>query len=172
MAIIIDATSGGANSNSYITLADANTYFDARLHVTTWTSATDDDKNRALVMACRRINQETFYGDRETTTQRLPFPRVNLGYLDGIYLDSTIPEILKEAQCELAIHLLGTDMSKPSVDTSNLAEVQVGSIRAKYAVDKNDNVSQSYDTLPPFVMSLLQDLSRTVSSGGYSFVGR
>ena len=172
MALTIDATLGGANSNSYITLADANIYFEGRLYTSVWDGATDDNKNKALVMACKRINQETFYGDRATTTQKLPFPRVNLGYLDGVYLDSIIPEILKEAQCELAIHLLSTDMSKPSVDTSNLAEVQVGSIKAKYAIDKNDNVSQGYDTLPPFVLSLLQDLSRTVSSGGYSFVGR
>ena len=172
MALVIDATQGGANSNSYITLADANTYFEARLHVTVWTDSDEDTKNRALVMATKRINQEVFYGDRETATQALAFPRINLGYLDGVYLDSTIPEMLKEAQCELALHLLSTDMSKPSVDTSNLQEVQVGSLKAKYIVDKNDNVSQSYDTLPPFVLSLLQDLSRTVNSGGVVMVGR
>lgn len=172
MALIIDATLNGANSNSYVTLEEANTYFESRLYVDTWINATDDDKSRALVMACRRINQEVFYGDRETSTQKLPFARVSLGYLDGVFLDSTIPETLKEAQYELAIHLLSTDMSQPSVDTSNMSEVAVGSIKVKYAVDKNDNVSRSYDELPPFVLSLLADLSRTVSSGGSSYVGR
>lgn len=173
MAIVIDATSGGANANSYVTLAEAETYFDTRLYVTAWTEATSDDvKNRALAMACNRINQETFYGTRETDTQRLPFPRIELGYLDGILQDSIVPESLKEAQCELALHLLSTDMSKPSVDTSNIQEVQVGSLKAKYAIDKNDNVSRSYDELPPFVLSLLDDFSRTVNSGGSVTVGR
>ena len=172
MALVIDATVGGANSNSYVTLAEANTYFEARLHVSNWTDATDDTKNRALVMATRRINQETFYGTRETTTQRLAFPRIGLEDLDGIELDSIIPEQLKEATYELAIHLIGTDMSKPSVDTSNVSEVQVGSVKAKYIVDKNDNVSQSYDTLPPFVLSLLADLSKTVATGGTVYVSR
>ena len=172
MALVIDATLNGANSNSYVTLAEANTYFDSRLHVATWTAATDDDKNRALVMATRRIDQEDFYGDRETTTQALKFARINIGYLDGILLDSTIPLMLKEAVYELAIHLLSTDMSQPSVDTGAISEAKVGSIAVKYAIDRNDNVSTSYDELPPFVESLLADLSKTVSSGGSVYVGR
>ena len=172
MALIIDATVSGANSNSYATLTEANTYFDARLHTANWTAALDDDKNRALAMATRRIEQEKFYGDRATDTQKLKFPRVNIGFLDGILLDNIIPEMLKEAQFELAIHLLATDMSQKSVDTGNIAEASVGSISVKYAIDKNDNVSTSYDELPPFVESLLSELSKTVSDGCYAFVGR
>ena len=172
MAVIIDATLGGTNSNSYVTLIEANGYFEARLHTEYWDSADDDTKNRSLVMATRRIEQESFYGDRATSTQRLKFPRINLGYLDGILLDNIIPEMLKEAQYELAIHLLSTDMSQPSVDTGAIAEAKVGSVSVKYAVDKNDNVSTSYDELPPFVSSLLADISTTVSGGGYVYIGR
>ena len=172
MALVIIADVGGSTSNSYVTLIESNNYFDARLHVDNWTSATDDSKNRALVMATRRIEQETFYGDRATTTQRLKFPRVNIGYLDGIFLDGIIPEMLKEATYELAIHLLGTDMSQPSVDTGNISEAKVGSISVKYAIDRSDNISTSYDELPPFVESLLADLSRTVSGGGTIWVSR
>jgi len=172
MAVVIDATLGGANSNSYVTLAEADTFFEARLYIDVWDDSTDDSKNRALVMATRRIEQETYYGDRETSTQALKFPRINIGYLDGILLDGGIPELLKEAQCELALYMLSTDMSKPSVDTSAIQEARVGSIAVKYAVDKNDNTSQSFDTLPPFVESLLSELSQTVSSGGVTYVGR
>lgn len=172
MALIIDATVSGANSNSYATLIEAKTYFDARLHTDIWTDSTDDVKNKALAMATRRIEQEKFYGDRATNTQKLKFPRVNIGYLDGVLLDSIIPEMLKEAQFELAIHLLSTDMSQKSVDTGNIAEASMGSFSVKYAIDKSDNVSTSYDEIPPFVSSLLSELSRTVSDGCYAFVGR
>lgn len=172
MAIIIDATQGGTNSNSYVTLLEADTYFEARLHVATWTNSTDDDKNRSLVMATRRLEQETYYGDRATSTQRLKFPRLNIGYLDGILIDNTIPEQLKEAQYELALHMMATDMSKPSVDTSAMKSVKVGNIAVDYAIDSNDNVSQGYDVLPPFVLSLLDDFSRTVNSGGSFMVSR
>lgn len=172
MALTIDATVGGANSNSYVTLLEANNYFEARLYSDTWNNAQDDVKNRALVMATRRIGQETFYGDRATDTQKLPFPRINIGRLDGVELDNTIPDILKEAQFELAIHLLTVDMSKPSVDTSNIKSVKVGSLAVDYAIDQNDNVSQSFDSLPPFVTSLLANLSRTVATGGSFYIGR
>lgn len=172
MAITLDATQGGANSNTYLTLAEAETYFEGRLHVEVWDSSTEDNKNRSLVMASKRISQEAFFGDRQNDTQKLSFPRVGLSYLDGVYLDGIIPEQIKEAQCELALHLLQTDMSKPSVDTSNIKSVKVGSIGVDYAIDNNDNVSRGYDELPPFVTSLLSDFSRTVSSGGFFTVTR
>jgi len=173
MALVIDSTVGGANSNSYVTLAEANTYFESRLNVTTWTDITDDDiKNRALVQATRRLDYENFYGERERTTQALKFPRSGIGYLDGIYMDGIIPPQIKEATFELAIYMLSVDMSKPSVNTSNIQEAKVGSISVKYAIDKNDNVSQSYDTLPPFVDYLLDGLSNTAGSGSVSSVYR
>jgi len=172
MALVIDAEVGGANSNSYATLAEANTYFDARLHTSLWTNADDDTKNKSLVMATRRIEQEKFYGDRASTTQRLKFPRTSIGYLDGVFLDNIIPEILKESVFELAIHLIGTDMSQVGVDTSNIEEASIGSISVKYKLDKNDNVSTSYDELPPFVESMLSELSETVTDGCYAFIGR
>jgi hypothetical protein len=51
MAVVIDATVGGANANSYLTLADAQAIIDGFVEdadVTAWASATTDQKNRAL----------------------------------------------------------------------------------------------------------------------------
>jgi len=175
MAIVIDATVGGASSNSYVTLAEATTYFEGDYHSNVWDVAADDDaRNQALVSATRRLNQEDYYGNREdvTTPQRLKFPRLGLGYLDGISLDSIIPLQLKDATYELAKYILSVDMSQPSVDTSAIQEAAVGSIKVKYVVDKFDNVSESFDTLPPYITALLSDLSRTISSGGFVSVGR
>jgi hypothetical protein len=39
MAPVLVATLAGANSNSYITVADATTYFDNRLDAADWTAA-------------------------------------------------------------------------------------------------------------------------------------
>lgn len=163
MAATIDATLSGANSNSYITLADAEIYFSERLHTTTWDSATEDQKNRALIMATKRIDQEEFYGDRSTSTQKLKFPRNNLGYLDGVLLDGTIPTILKEAQCELSIHLLSVDISKPGVTSDSYSEIKIASITIKPSIDSGDNSSTSNSTLPPYVVSLLSEISRSSS---------
>jgi len=152
--------------NSYVTLAEANTYFDNRLNITTWSSADDDTKTRALLQATRRLNYEKYYGDRVSGTQALPFPRINIGYIDGVLIDNTIPQQIKDAECELALYMLSTDMSKPSVNLSNIEEVQAGSVRVKYVADDNDNISRPNDELPPFVMHLLDGLSKTATIGG------
>lgn len=173
MAVVIDATPDGANANSYVTLAEANTYFDSRLYVDAWTNANDDDiRNRALVSATRRLELEKYYGTKTTTTQALSFSRQGLEYLDGISLDGIIPQQVKDAQCELALHMLTVDMSQGGVDTDTISEAQVGSIKVKYAIDKNDNVSTNVDTLPVNVSALLSDLSQTISSGGYVTLSR
>ena len=39
MAVVIIADVGGATSNSYVTLAEADTYFEARLHTSVWDNA-------------------------------------------------------------------------------------------------------------------------------------
>ena len=175
MALAIDASPiGTATNNSYVTLAEADTYFDSRLNVSVWTDATTDNKNRALVQATRRIDYEEYYGDREfpDVPQVLSFPRINLGTFDGIDLDSIIPLQVKEATYELAIYMLSVDMSQPSVDTSTKSEVKIGSLAVKYNIDKGDNTTQNFDTLPPNVVSLLEDLSPSINSGAFFTVSR
>lgn len=175
MALVIDSTPiGTATNNSYVTLAEADLYFESRRDTATWTDATDADKNIVLVQATRRLDYEKYYGDREfpSVPQSLSFPRINLGTLDGIELDSTIPRQIKEATYELAIYMLGIDMSQPSIDASTKSEVKIGSLQVKYNIDKSDNVTQKFDTLPPNVVSLIADLSSSVSSGSFFSVSR
>ena len=64
MAATIDATIKGASANSYVTLAEANTYFETVPDSSTWTNKTDDQKNRSLISATRWIDSFVFYGDR------------------------------------------------------------------------------------------------------------
>lgn len=94
----IDATVGGAASNSYETLAEANTYFDERLPLPTPWVASGDTSIRALMMATRVLNAmslphktlrrngnvEYYYTARQwtgtpaSTTQRLAWPRIGM----------------------------------------------------------------------------------------------
>ncbi len=172
--LVIDASPIGTDSNnSYVTLAEANTYFDSRLNVTDWTGANDDTKNRALSSATRQIDYEEFYGDREfpDVPQSLKFPRINLGYLDGIFLDSIIPIQVKEATFEQALYMLSVDTSQPS-SNGVVTKEKVGSLEVTYAFDKNDNNTQSSNVLPPNVLALLAELSSTVGNGAFIDIGR
>src|SRR5690242_1830582 len=100
----LDATVGGASSNSFGTLTEANTFFADRLYTSTWDAAADANKNKALITACFEICQLRFFGEKATSTQALPWPRIwvrneDAGFASTGYYDSDeIPERLKQAQ--------------------------------------------------------------------------
>ena len=81
MAVTIDATAGGANANSYITLTEANTFVEAMIESTDvgkWTTGTDDSRSRALTAAAEHLDRERFLGARATDTQARQWPRTGV----------------------------------------------------------------------------------------------
>jgi hypothetical protein len=54
----LDATVGGANANSWGTVAEAEAYFATRLFSTVWTSLSADDKPIALIAGTRAIQSK------------------------------------------------------------------------------------------------------------------
>ncbi len=129
----VDATVGGAGSNSYVTLEAAEAYFAGRLHADAWTGASAADKEAALLTACRhieacrlRVHRRPYGYPGEppdvmgqpydplapvNADQALSFPRKK-------DLDSAgnvvIPRRVQEAQCEEALALLarGADQAR------------------------------------------------------------
>ena len=102
MAATINATVKGENANSYVTLPEANAYFETVPDSTTWDNKTDDQKNRSLIAATRWIDSFVYYGNRCDDGQALKFPRNNY-QVDGVELAcSKIPVNIKYAQYELA----------------------------------------------------------------------
>ena len=134
MAATITATLSSATANSYVTLAEANTYFETVPDSTTWDDKTVDQKNRALIDATRWIDNLNFYGTRCDNGQALKFPRNNYK-IDNVELTcSSIPNNIKYAQYELA-RLLANDtdaMTGVSGTEGNISEVKLGDIQVKY----------------------------------------
>ncbi len=129
-------TVGASNANTYVTLVEADQYFEDRLNTSDWTGSSDDDKNRSLLTATKDIDNVKFIGNKLNTGkpgasnyQALDFPR--RFPIDFIYQDSVleqllissaseqtfpptynssgagyIPQRIKDAQCEQAIYLL------------------------------------------------------------------
>lgn len=140
MAITIQATAGHASANSYITRADAQSYFDGRSYADAWTDADDLDKDKALVSATRRLDQERWKGTPTATTQSLKWPRYGVenpdyndsgqwqGYYGGLLLDqTTIPQWLEHATCELALVLLANNLLEDT-GLEMLEQVGVGDL--------------------------------------------
>ena len=92
--------------NSFITLDEANAYFDERFASQTWLDAETSEREKALIFATKRINQLDFIGYKKDINQRLQFPRK---LTVGNYISYKMPEMpqdIKDATCEEAITLL------------------------------------------------------------------
>ena len=137
MAATITATLSSATANSYVTLAEANTYFETVPDSSTWTNKTDDQKTRALIAATRWIDTLVYYGDRCDNGQALKFPRNNYKVDDVELSCTTIPNNIKYAQYELA-RALANDTAAITGTTGtegNLSELRLGDIQLKYNTD-------------------------------------
>ena len=158
MAATINATVKDANANSYVTLTEANTYFETVPDSSTWTNKTDDQKNRALISATRWIDSFVYYGDRCDDGQALKFPRNNY-QVDGVELAcSKIPNGIKYAQYELARALANdSEAMTGNVGTDgNIEEVKLGDIQVKYNIQSQgtgsvNNVLDKYPWLQSYL---------------------
>ena len=103
-----DATVGGENSNSYVTIAEADAFFEMRPQYEDWEDL-EENKEAWLVLATDRLEQEKYQGERTDDDQALSFPRVGV-VVDGIEIDNdTIPLGMKRAQMKYALILSGED---------------------------------------------------------------
>lgn len=164
----LDTAIGGATANSYRTLVEADAYFEARLDGEGWALETPDRRTLALLKAARRLNQFDWLGSRVTTTQALAWPRVGVpkrdctgAYTDGgyhlggvasygeEYRTDEIPEVVKDAQCELAFAYLN-------------GYAEDGEAEVKSFSDRDMSVTfddlRGRDELPPEVARLLAGL--------------
>ena len=133
MAATIDATLQGASANSYVTLAEANAYFETVPHDEHWTGS-DDAKNRVLITATRYLDNFEYYGERCTTTQALKWPRKEYK-VDGVKMDCTfIPQPVKNATFELAHSLLykGEALVGTTGTQGTYEEVELGDLKVKF----------------------------------------
>ena len=152
MAATINATLKSSTANSYVTLAEADTYFETVPDSTTWDNKTDDQKNRSLISATRWIDSLNFYGDRCDNDQALKWPRNNY-HVDQVELTcSAIPADIKYATYELARALANdTDAVTGNTGTTGLYDqVKLADLEVKYnqASQATGTVNNIFDVYP------------------------
>jgi hypothetical protein len=136
--------------NSYLDLEEAGEYFENRLDVVEWTSSTDIQKEQALTTSAMLLNTLQWQGTVIDSSQKLAFPR-NGTYFDPLYGEAVeigLPERIKQAQCELAHHLLSNDGVLD--DTGGVQSLELENI-------KLINISKP-DKFPFFVKMLIAPL--------------
>jgi len=136
MSIVVEDGTGLETANSYISLADADTYHSDRAN-TDWAAATEAERNAALIKATQWLDgryRSRWVGYRKTDDQTLDWPRYDAYDSDGYYLDSdAVPARIKYAEAEAALAIVdGTDLS-PSLDRGGkVKREKVGPIDTEY----------------------------------------
>lgn len=146
----IDATVNGANADSYVTVATADAYHTNHLYASTWTNASTSDKEKALKMATRILDEKCDWaGTRTTSTQALGWGRSDVTY-DGQTVDNdVIPTQIANATSEFARHLIGSDLTA-NAEGKGLDSLKVGDITLDF--DKQDTAG----VLPDIVQEMLR----------------
>ena len=137
MSLVIEDGTGLANSESYISVADADIYHLNRGH-SAWAALTTPQKEVALRKATDHLTQLYRFrwkGYRSfPSTQALDWPRQFVSLDDGLYPEyiefTGIPVELKNACCELALRSIDEDLN-PDVEREVKSE-SVGSISVTY----------------------------------------
>jgi hypothetical protein len=174
MAVVIVATPGAANANSYLTLAEAQAIIDGFVQdadVQHWGSGNTDSRNRALFTATQRLDRERFLGARATDTQSLQWPRTGVRKPDtyintyavgfpfrittDYFTDTEIPTQIQYAQTVLAVFLHNNTDALGLSGLEDYKNVKIGSL------DVTPNVGYGAvgaDKVPPLMERYLTGL--------------
>jgi hypothetical protein len=82
-------------------------------------------------MAAQRFQRENWLGSRVDETQALAWPRYNVLVVDGVgayYLTTEIPQLVKDAQCELALAMIGGWTGEQD-DSLSATEIRTGVVK-------------------------------------------
>lgn len=146
MTVTVVATVGSASANSYITVATADDLANLYLGTLNWTSASTDNKGRALIMATRYLDELSYIGERATSTQALAWPRSEAACGDWSFTTSEIPQPIKQATFDLAEALLGTSTLLSSAGAGS-AELIPGIPNANLKSATIDVLSVQFNTV-------------------------
>lgn len=121
------------NTNSYVSIADADTYFETRIDSADWTAAIVEVKEQALVTATALIDDNAWIGSAVSSSQALAWPRKNAIYNDdrlGLQVtiaEDELPSRVKTAVYEQALHLVNNEDVLMG-QTQTFESISVGSI--------------------------------------------
>jgi hypothetical protein len=151
MALIVEDGTGLSNSNSYLSVADADTYHTTLLN-SAWTGS-NSVKEAALRKATNYLDESfAWVGTIKSLSQALNWPRTNAHDSQGRDVSNSVPVKIKNAVAELALLSLTEDLS-PTISNSNyIKREKVGEIEVEY--QSGAPISNQY----PKISKLLSDL--------------
>ena len=123
-------------TNSYISVADADTYFSDRNN-STWSAGSNANKEKALIEATQYIDGAFSFIGTQKLGNVLAWPRhdviINKGNFKGVIYDAdTIPPQVKDACCELALQALDASLIEVKDRGGAVKRTKVDVIETEY----------------------------------------
>lgn len=153
-SFVVETGTGSATATSYISVADADDYFEIdRVFAATWAALTTTEKEYLLGHATRVLDQAVIWkGTKYTEAQALDWPRTGVYTAEGYSIDvDEIPQRLKDATCEFAKFMQTND---PTVGTGvdYIRRITLDVLEIEY----QDGTSQS--SFPSLLNKILEGL--------------
>jgi len=166
-------------TNCYVTLNEADSYFDDRMDVAAWDNADCDLKEQALITATSYLDEMDYLGKVADTSQLLAFPRAgsfrdtSRGVQDEFSSTYTFTadndeteyslnrdiQLIRRATYELAYHLINNDGLWDR--TGSFENIKVGSIE----ITEVQNASLFPSSIRRFLKPILRGSGRYWRSG-------
>ncbi len=161
----VETGSGSTTSNSYASVANGDDYHEKHLYSTVWTAASTGEKEEALMMATRLLDDYfAWEGTKTSDTQALDFPRFNIFDKDGFLLQSnTLPTALLDATSEFARSLLAADRTAET-DDRGFSRIKAGTVEVVIAPGDRKPV------VPSVVKRMLSAIGRAVGGASVPLV--
>lgn len=157
MALVIEDGSGVAGANSYATVAEARAYAEARGLSLPAAPAGDAAVEKALVLACDKLETYRFKGDKTDEANALAWPRANvyIGAAVAALAEDAIPDKLKQAQCQFAVEsAAGTDL-QPTGTGREVIRTKVDVLEKEYAPTGSGTVTPQFNKAEALLAPLL-----------------
>ena len=172
------ATAGASNANSYLSVAGADSIADGMIGTLTWTSATSDNKIRALITATNGLETLGWIGEPATSTQALSWPRDHAECGDKHYTDTEIPREVELATFDLANALLGdptllrSSSSKEAlvegIPNRDLRRIKLDVLEVEWNTNIGNSTTEAVTplTVLPHLATILGCLTTSTTRGG------
>lgn len=153
------STVGASDANSYVTVAEADSYFSDSFGRSLWLQTTQANREAAVITASRYLDQYmTWIGQKSTSDQSMEWPRINTFDKTGRpYANDIVPGPVKFAAFELAYFIVengGLSFASQTVD-----RVKVGPVDVEFSQNSVD------EGIPSFVENLVAHIGSSDVAG-------
>ena len=160
MALIVEDGTGLTTAESYLSVADTDTYNTKYTASADWIAATNDEKERSLRVATQYIDLQyggRWRGTRTNETQALDWPRADVEDDDGFEIDEdAIPTDLEHATAEAALRdIAGDDLLAIETEGDITADrIKVGPIEVDQEFSNPKPQQSTYPKIDRYLRSL------------------